>query len=233
MAEVPFRTLLTREQKTGFVLLLVFACLVVSLGFLQLRNAIYSPFVIRLDKKDLAAANLIDPDTKLQMEDTDHDGLSDYDELRNYGTSPYLPDTDSDTVKDKDEIDRGTDPNCPEGKVCSNEDQFKDTSSTQQVLPLPLQNASDASFNFVQSIGTALEKSGGVGEVQSEQISQMQSLLADPTSLRAQILATGKIPKEVLDKIDDASLIKMVKDIMGSTTSDFATSNGNTSTTAP
>lgn len=55
---------------------------------------------------------------KLRTKDTDGDGISDYDELYSTHTSPYLKDSDGDGVSDKDEITKGTDPNCPTGKVC-------------------------------------------------------------------------------------------------------------------
>lgn len=54
----------------------------------------------------------------LQTRDTDRDGLVDYLETDKYKTSPYLPDSDSDGLTDKEEIDRGSDPNCPEGQTC-------------------------------------------------------------------------------------------------------------------
>lgn len=56
---------------------------------------------------------------KLKQKDTDQDGLSDYDELYAYHTSPYLKDSDSDGANDADELEKSNDPNCPEGKSCS------------------------------------------------------------------------------------------------------------------
>lgn len=55
----------------------------------------------------------------LQNKDSDKDTLADYDELYQYGTSPYLADSDSDGISDKDEVTNGQDPNCPEGQSCS------------------------------------------------------------------------------------------------------------------
>ncbi len=55
---------------------------------------------------------------KLKATDTDGDGISDYDETYTYSTSPYLADSDSDGIDDKVEIERGTDPNCADGKNC-------------------------------------------------------------------------------------------------------------------
>lgn len=55
---------------------------------------------------------------ELMTKDSDNDGLSDFQELNMYGTSPYLADSDSDGYSDKEEIDGGFDPNCPKGEDC-------------------------------------------------------------------------------------------------------------------
>ena len=54
----------------------------------------------------------------LRDKDTDKDELSDYDELYQYRTSPYITDSDSDGLGDYLEISQGTDPNCPQGQDC-------------------------------------------------------------------------------------------------------------------
>ena len=48
--------------------------------------------------------------TNMIVRDTDHDGLSDYDEARKYGTDPTKPDTDGDGVDDGVEVAIGSDP---------------------------------------------------------------------------------------------------------------------------
>ncbi|MDX9893777.1 MAG: thrombospondin type 3 repeat-containing protein [Patescibacteria group bacterium] len=92
-------------------------------GFWQFKYKINDYFQIKTD----SGANAIalnqqasqDQDLLgLKTKDTDLDGLSDYDELNLYFTSPYLPDTDSDGIRDDQEIARGTDPNCPQGTDC-------------------------------------------------------------------------------------------------------------------
>lgn len=55
----------------------------------------------------------------LKSRDTDIDGLSDYDELYIYHTSPYIADTDSDGLNDGQEVKSGSNPNCAQGKDCS------------------------------------------------------------------------------------------------------------------
>jgi uncharacterized membrane protein YjfL (UPF0719 family) len=49
--------------------------------------------------------------TRVDLADTDGDGLNDWDEVRTYGTNPLLKDSDGDGVDDADEIAAGTDPN--------------------------------------------------------------------------------------------------------------------------
>ena len=69
---------------------------------------------LNLSLADSDVANLL----AMQQKDTDLDGLSDYDELYVYQTSPYLPDTDSDGFLDFEEIQNNQDPNCPAGQDC-------------------------------------------------------------------------------------------------------------------
>ena len=57
-------------------------------------------------------------DEELKAQDSDRDGLNDFEELKVYGTSPFISDTDSDGASDKEEVDAGEDPNCPDGQVC-------------------------------------------------------------------------------------------------------------------
>lgn len=56
---------------------------------------------------------------KLKEVDTDEDGLSNFDELYIYTTSPYLYDSDSDGKSDQEEVEQGEDPNCPSGQQCN------------------------------------------------------------------------------------------------------------------
>ncbi len=55
----------------------------------------------------------------LQTKDTDDDGLTDYEELYSYGTSPYLKDSDSDGFFDLAELKGGTDPLCHKDQNCN------------------------------------------------------------------------------------------------------------------
>jgi len=100
----------------------IFGILVIVLGFVKISSDIGAPF----DKEQL------DPDFEILTlaeqraqenadkanQDTDEDGLNDFEEEFIYGTSAFLRDTDSDGFSDKEEIDNGEDPLCPRGQDC-------------------------------------------------------------------------------------------------------------------
>lgn len=55
---------------------------------------------------------------ELRNSDKDSDGLSDFSEIYEYGTSIFLEDTDSDGYSDYEEVASGNDPLCPSGEEC-------------------------------------------------------------------------------------------------------------------
>lgn len=124
-----------KRQKQIFGVFLFIGIFALAFGIYQLNHQLRSPFKIQeksntnnqasTSTDELAALN------NLKTRDTDEDGLSDYDELYFYSTSPYLDDSDSDGIKDKNEVEAGTDPNCPEGKDCT---QSSIASATNQAV---------------------------------------------------------------------------------------------------
>lgn len=122
----------SREKIFSF-LLIAMAFVAVFAGYYQLKVNIRNPLSVKLANTD--SENCINGDCELQsrilaawslkQQDTDGDGLSDYDETNIYGTSPYLEDSDSDGLTDKQEVDNGSDPNCAGEENC-----FRDTSAT-------------------------------------------------------------------------------------------------------
>lgn len=109
-----------KARKTVIVLFAFFAVFLIFFSLRQLKNNIYSPFsFMNEDEENISEAESdLAAKYRLQDMDTDGDGLSDYDEIYVYGTSPYLADTDSDGISDYDEIVQNTDPLCPEGQDC-------------------------------------------------------------------------------------------------------------------
>lgn len=95
------------------------AIVVLVLGVWLIYKNIVSPFRTEVNGNYVSTS---DEEEKklaaLQTTDTDEDGLSDFDELYAYETSPYLKDSDSDSISDSEEIRNGTDPNCATGKTC-------------------------------------------------------------------------------------------------------------------
>ena len=163
-----------------------FAILTVGLGMLQIRNTMYAPFALN---------NNIPPDLKekvndemsLQYRDTDMDGLNDFDELYVYSTSPYLADTDSDGIQDKQEVDLGKDPNCVEGQDCIPQDTAQVVTSSTILL------------------GAAVDPGAAPTD--------LNAMMSDPKQLRQLLLQAG-MDQKVLDSYKDADLLKMTQELM-------------------
>ena len=105
-----------RIEKLLSASILFIGLVALLLGLFQIKNNL-------APEKKIAGKNTVNQvDNEdllgLKQKDTDQDGLSDYDELKVYKTSPYLGDTDSDGLDDRTEIVQGTDPLCPEGQNC-------------------------------------------------------------------------------------------------------------------
>lgn len=190
---------LRKEQKVGFALLLVFGVIAVVLGGLQLRNTIYGPFVVRIDSSERKDIERLfnNEEARLQRIDTDNDGLSDFEELSFYETSPYLPDSDSDGIDDAEEIELGTDPNCAEGKECAGVDDIQ--APKTEIIESPLLN--------IQA-----------PEQPTNSIFNLQDLVKDPSSLRKLLAQTGDISPEELAQIDDFALQQLAAELLSEQT---------------
>jgi len=140
---------LSKGEKWSLFILSAATLSIVILAAWQMKGTIFSPFE-RTPTGELREQ--LDPTKnidELRNQDTDQDGLSDFDELYVHATSPYLPDSDSDGMTDSAEIDAGKDPNCPEGQDCyftqtgtATEDSLEEVDLTEQekaelILQLP------------------------------------------------------------------------------------------------
>lgn len=198
---------LTREQKTGFVLLLIFGILTIGLGFLQMRNNVYGPYAYSFDEtaQNELDSILTDEQVRLQAIDTDGDGINNYEELFFYQTSPYLSDTDSDGISDKQEIEDGEDPLCAKGTICDSADEVGQTATSTgtfgTVGSAPIQGQSNL-------LGTVDKASNPQNE------EEIANLISDPDQIRKMLLKTGQISQERLNNITDEQLILLVKDIV-------------------
>ncbi len=114
------KAILNREQKTGFGMVISFGVLALIFGVFYVWKHVASPFVISYTGPKFLTGDeqrQLEMET-LQKEDTDSDGLNDYDELYVYRTSPYIADSDSDGTNDQTEIRHGDDPNCAANMPC-------------------------------------------------------------------------------------------------------------------
>lgn len=126
----------------------------------------------------------------LKKSDTDGDGLSDYDEINVYHTSPYIKDTDSDGIPDGEEIKRGTDPLCAEGKVCGVSNIAPpDTTTSTQSAPAP-------------AAAVPVDASAAAQAAAGQQFTAAQ--------VRDALIANG-VPKEKLDALTDDQLLQMLQ----------------------
>jgi len=187
-SEQPVENGLSREQKIGFVLLLAFAILVIGLGVLQIRNNMYSHFALN-NKIPNTLKDQVDTVDALRFRDTDRDGLSDFDELYIYGTSPYIADSDSDGISDGEEVKRGTNPMCAPGQDCS-------------LTP-------DAAAIAVSS--STVDPSLAVPAEQPA--NDLTKAIQDPAQVRQMLIGAG-VSKDVVDKVSDADLMQMITEIM-------------------
>ncbi len=191
MSEESGREGLSREQKIGVILLSIFSVFAVGLGILQIRNTVYGPFALTKQVPTLVKDD-INSNEALMYRDTDKDGLNDFDELYVYATSQYLADTDSDGIADKTEVDKGTNPICPEGQNCAEAGINGD--AMPNAVPFPSATST-------------------LGPPPTSQ--DLNKILSDPGEIRKLLLSSG-LDKQIVDQTSDENLMAMVKEILNS-----------------
>ncbi len=189
MPEEEERQGLQKGQKIGVVLLSIFSVFAVGLGLLQIRNTMYAPFALN-NGVPYTVKEDINTNEALIYRDTDKDGLNDFDELYVYITSPYLADTDSDGINDKIEVEKNSDPLCPQGQNCNS----------------PILTGEGLINTSVSSTFSE--------PIPPEQ--DLATILNSPAEIRKMLLANG-FDNNILDQTSDADLMSMVKQILNST----------------
>ncbi|MFH0987902.1 MAG: hypothetical protein V1763_00850 [Parcubacteria group bacterium] len=228
-----------RQQNIALAILGVIGVAVIFLGFWQMRASINLPFPVTADSGKKVAVQTdnstdlsqLDAAT-LKKQDTDGDGLSDYDEMYIYHTSPYLADSDSDGTSDFDEIKNGTDPNCPEGQTCFQTastagavnptadannpnsltfEQFRALlMTTGQYTQQQINALSDAELNqLYQEMQKANPKLAG--DLQTNSDASATVIDANNVSIDQikQMLRDQGMDDETLGKVDDATLMSL------------------------
>jgi len=136
MEELEHKVEIEKVRKIALALLIVLGLTGLTLGFFYIRQNLTLATAIPKSATNQATFEAM---AELQTKDTDKDGLSDYEELYIYNTSPYLEDSDSDEISDKIEISSGEDPNCPKGQNCLEESAvtspYEETPRAETTVP--------------------------------------------------------------------------------------------------
>ena len=191
---LPPRQPLGKKQKMAAAFLVVFALVFVGLWIVQFKKNLKEPFAPKSSQNTTDNNLKEDNQADLRLIDTDKDSLSDWDELNIYKTSPYLEDTDSDGILDRDEIKNGENPNCPKGQIC--EDSLMEDDASDDGGDVPV-------FNL--NIGTSSQ-----GQTDLQGVLEGQ---ADAAALRKSLLEAGMDPN-MLNKIDDDTLMKSYQEVL-------------------
>jgi len=196
---------------------IVVLCLVAVIGTgVQLRRYTSPSFFVRptTTPEVLSLTDSENPENQepedllgLKQKDTDKDGLSDYDELYIYYTSPYLEDTDGDAVKDYDEIQQNTDPNCPKWRNCSYIPPSYPSYSEDKLYENVLTNA-DADFSALGFSEPPAELQGQANDLARWQVEQLT-----PTQLR-ELLSGAGLSQDILVNFSDEELIQMAAEVI-------------------
>jgi len=207
---------LSRGQKFAVAGLAFFAVLVIVMWMVQFRKNLTEPFNYKGSENNQAETTCTGPDCggeteeAMRNKDTDGDGLTDWDELNIYSTSPYLEDSDSDGFSDKNEIDSENDPNCPIGRDCygtgldSDSEPEEDSGGLQESDDL--QELSDL---FEQSADQNISGSN----TQEEAINNILEGKSNAQILRKMLLDAG-MDENLLNQISDEDLMVSYAEVL-------------------
>ncbi len=201
-----------KNQALGIILFVIIGVSALALGVLSMVKAIGTPMRANQAATNAAAAAVSGASDQaaidaLKNKDTDGDGLSDYDELYVYHTSPYIKDTDSDGIDDGTEVKNGTDPLCPQGKNCG--------------APAPV--------NYPAGDGAANQPIIGSGSAFDMNSAVSGSLSA--AEIRKMLLDQG-LDSATLNAFTDDQLLQMYKDSANSMSNPSANANVNANANA-
>lgn len=159
-----------------------------------------------------------DTEASLRAKDTDSDGLSDWEELNTYYTSPYIEDTDSDGFSDKKEIDSDNDPNCPTGQDCGSTFTGQENTATSTNVKSNTKTSNDitgqgsdlSSLLEQQSANSSNASGNGTGD---DAMVNLLSGKLDAAALREMLLESG-MDINMLNKISDQDLMQRYQEMV-------------------
>ncbi len=203
------RDSLTPHQKLSLGVVIVIGITTLVFGLFQIQRAIFEPLEIKKrvefkTPKELEEERL----EQLKVQDSDIDGLSDYDELYLFRTSPFIADSDSDGINDGDEVSSSTNPNCPEGSNCLMA-RSEDGSNSEGDGSVPPGLSPDE-----ESVARAMDRVfGDLTELTPETMMERLNSLG-PDELRQFMIDIGA-PRELIEQADDDMLRQIFQETMG------------------
>ena len=198
---------LNAHQKLGLIVFIVIGFSAMLFGTMRIGQVITGPFEKDSSVQYHTIAQIEDErEQQLKKQDSDKDGITDYDEMCIFRTSAFLEDSDSDGITDGTEIAQSSDPNCPKGKTCreaSQEGVAVSGGMTQTAAP-----ATNA-----DAVTTAIQET--FGDVQTLTPERIAAELAkmSTTDLRAFLVKIG-IPESALQQADDTMLRTLLQETM-------------------
>ena len=206
---------LGRGQKAAAIGLAIFGVFIIVLWMVQFKNSIRSPLNYSSNSNSsnnssaTASATSAQDEAALKAKDTDGDGLSDWDELNIYHTSPYLADSDSDGILDGVEVKNGTDPNCPTGRDCSAPIYNADANMSNSASSTPSATGQSNTTPTTQTPNLNLSASS----THQQELQNALSGQTDAATLR-QLLIQAGMDKNTLDQISDQELMQSYQDTL-------------------
>jgi len=192
---------LSNNQKLAVAGLTVFGIFIIVFWAAGMRNNISRPFAVK-QVEDATQTACIGGDCASSKEqlskitDTDGDGLSDWDELNIYFTSPYIEDSDSDGLGDGAEVRAGQNPNCPSGQDCGQATASAGTS---------VEADSDAAAVDDEPVFEDIYLTPDQVQQNEGDLNKLFGGQADPAVLRKLLLESGA-EKDLLDQMTDEQL---------------------------
>lgn len=137
------------------------------------------------DEDGLSNANELRSGTDLTKTDTDHDGLTDGEEVSTYHTDPTAPDTDGDGLPDGDEIALGLDPLVAktDGVTQDAERKFIQTLNEDNIDDRLLADSSDARPSLRVNTAGNINSHAVIKGAQSYRFTDSRAIVGEPVKL--------------------------------------------------
>ena len=204
---------LPRSQKIAVAVLAFFAVFVLIVWSMQIRDNIFSPFDRSKNySKQAQNEQCTGPEcaanqelaSDLMNQDTDSDGLTDWEELTIYKTSPYLEDSDSDGINDKEEIEQGENPLCKKGDICDTGAKVSESETGEEP-------AGAANTRLIPGLSESEVPAG-----ESDEEALLRAILegqSDAATLRGLLIQAG-MDERILNQLSDEELLNSYQQVL-------------------